>query len=129
MTGALVLIIYSLAVFRVAIMVALERGPDDVFARLRYWVLKQWPESNNPYAIYWVDACDINPATGKATSWQAEGVKCVACLSFWMAMPAGIAIVGREYWPGLFWLIPDMIACALAVSAGAILIEKLRQRV
>jgi hypothetical protein len=56
-----ILIVASLAAWRIARMIAIEEGPFSIFARLR-------------------GAIDPNQK-----SWIGRGLGCMACLSFWIA--------------------------------------------
>lgn len=83
------LIITALAIFatyRVAGMVARERGPRDIFVELRSWA----------------------HATYGERSWVGEGIGCPLCVSFWAALPAGVLLAVHLpllplAWP-LVWL-------------------------
>lgn len=63
MAELLSLLVCALATYRLATDVAWERGPGDAYARLRGWALQRWGHD----------------------SWQAEGVACPVCVSFWAA--------------------------------------------
>lgn len=77
MTFALILLAIG-ATFRTAYLVVHERGPWGTSERLRSWV--------------------VNRYGGK--SWQAEGIGCMLCVSFWAAL----------FWGGLAaWLAPPYI--------------------
>lgn len=62
MTDALEFIVMALAVYRVSALIAIEDGPFDVMASLRGRV--------------------------NQSSWFGRGVRCVVCVSFWLAIPA-----------------------------------------
>lgn len=70
-------ILSTLAVWRVARIVAMEDGPAAAFLHWRSWL------------------------TDKPPSWQwvADGFSCVLCLSFWLALPAALV------WHGEAWLL------------------------
>lgn len=75
-----------LATYRVAGMVARERGPYNLFTDLRSWV----------YLTY------------RETSWQGEGIGCPLCVSVWAAIPFSLLLwvhlpVSAWLWP-LGWL-------------------------
>lgn len=57
------------AAYRAAYMITSERGPFDVFTRLRSWVVERYP----PKKI----------GNTEVPSWQAEGIQCILCVSFW----------------------------------------------
>lgn len=63
------LVLASLAVYRVAVMVAHEDGPWLVFARLRGHAMMHWPE------------------------WVADGLACPRCVSVWAALVIVPAVV------------------------------------
>jgi hypothetical protein len=127
MEAVLMFVVYALATYRAALMLAVERGPRDLFARLRYEVNRRWPVETDPRAFSYLDPSEI--VGGRPTHWIAAGMKCVGCLSFWAGEVAGVIYVARSVWPGV-WHIPfDAIACGLAVSAVAVLIETRRTRV
>lgn len=52
-----------LAAYRLAYLIANERGPFDAGERLRSWVEQAYG----------------------ADSWQSEGINCPLCISFWLA--------------------------------------------
>lgn len=74
MTPALILLAIG-ATFRTAYLVVYERGPWGVSEGLRSWV--------------------VNRYGGK--SWQAEGIGCMLCVSFWAALAwAAVALVAVQ---------------------------------
>lgn len=76
------LILAILATYRIAAMIARERGPYDVFVTVRSWVHMRYGEK----------------------SWQGEGISCPLCISFWTALPIALVIVPDPWlWP-LWWL-------------------------
>lgn len=86
------ILIACLATYRLATDVAWERGPGDAYERLRGWATQRWG----------------------ADSWQAEGVACPICVSFWAA-PALLV---------LYTLIPWLVLW-LAVAGAAALLARL----
>lgn len=112
------LVIYALAVYRVSVMIAQERGPGDVFARLRARVARRWPLAPQQ-AIDYLTPSDTIAAPGHFVSWQAAGIKCANCVSFWVGIVAG----------GVFFAVadvdaitlPDAIAAGLAFSAVTVM--------
>ena len=77
---ALTLILASLIVYRLATDLALMDGPFGAYAKMRGWVAtRSW--------LPW---------------WVQDGVICPVCWSFWMALPAGLAldlsVMGLVYW-------------------------------
>lgn len=77
---ALTLIVASLIVYRLATDLAWEDGPGALYARLRGGVMTR----------------------AGADHWLSAGVTCPICLSFWLALPAGLLIdfglMGIVYW-------------------------------
>lgn len=71
MNDALLFVVFSLAVWRVARIIVAEDGPFDVLARLR-------------------------ERTGvvKQRTWIARGLMCVACISFWLGLIVAIVVFG-----------------------------------
>lgn len=81
------------AAYRIAAMVARERGPSDLFVTIRSWVHGRWGER----------------------SWQGEGINCPLCVSFWAALPLALVITPDPWlWP-LWWLGIAGAAAALFV--------------
>lgn len=98
MSGWLLLLICSLAVYRVARMLAKEDGPWNLFQRFR------------------------NQHTTQG-DWFAVGIRCPLCIGFWLALPVG-AIYALTA-PGTdLWLIP-LYWCGIA--GGAVLLRKFWQ--
>jgi hypothetical protein len=69
------LILAVFAVYRLATDLAWESGPFDLYSKLRGVVITKYG----------------------ASSWQAEGIGCPICWSFWLSLPA-------LYWGPLEWL-------------------------
>lgn len=63
------LLLRILAAYRVAYLVANERGPFDSAESLRGWVERMYG----------------------ADSWQADGINCPLCISFWLAFVVALA--------------------------------------
>lgn len=59
-------ILAMLATYRVARMIALEDGPFDIFSRLQDHVDQK--------------------------TWVGRGLRCVLCVSFWLALPAALLV-------------------------------------
>lgn len=74
------LVLAALAVYRLATDLAWERGPGDGYARLRGRVMARYGPDD----------------------WRSEGIGCPICWSFWLALPAGLALdfgpMGLLYW-------------------------------
>jgi hypothetical protein len=77
-----------LAVYRIAHMLARENGPADLFARLRTFVADRYGDD----------------------SWQADGVACPLCLSFWLSFAIPLA--------------PTPIITVFAIAGGVLLIHR-----
>lgn len=97
-----------LATYRIARMVASERGPFEIFHKLRTAVYKRWPDNpiiERPQG----DTSSFSKEfiTGYTPSWQFDGITCVDCLSFWLAWVTALAL-------------PFVDAATYAVSALAI---------
>jgi len=71
--------IASLAIYRAARMVAEEDGPAFVFKRLR----DRFTDQHSSIAL---------------------GLRCVYCVSFWVALPAAVLLVAFGGWAA--WLFP-----------------------
>lgn len=101
--NALDVAIACMALWRVSAMLSYERGPDDVFVRLRSRVGISPDEDGAPEA--WPE------------TWRALVLVCVWCLSM------NLAIIYAALW----LLAPDaarIVSLPLALSAGAICIER-----
>lgn len=81
------LALLTLAVYRVAYLIAIDEGPFSVIEKMRSRI-------------------DPNQA-----SWLGRGLRCVGCVSFWLALGAALLISGS--W--LDWL---------ALAGGALVIHK-----
>ncbi len=93
-------IIFALATWRLASLLAAESGPYDVFARLRAWAGVEYTPDERVIA----------------NTELARGLVCVWCNSVWIG--AGWALAWY-LWPGSWWL-----AAPLALSAAAVLVQK-----
>lgn len=103
-------VIVTLATYRIARMIADERGPEDAFDKLRTEVYRRWPD---------VVVSQTHSTTGELisvtrSSWQFDGITCVDCLSFWLAWVTALALP-------LYGV--DYVIGALAVSAVCVLIN------
>lgn len=72
-------VLLTLATYRIATDMALERGPFSVFERFRGIFHRRYGED----------------------SWQYEGVGCPICLSFWTSL---LLCVATGYTSPVFWL-------------------------
>jgi hypothetical protein len=77
----------TLAVYRISYMIALEEGPFGMIASIR-------------------ERIDPNQ-----TSWLGRGVRCVACVSFWLSLIAALMIQATA----LEWL---------GIAGGVLLIHR-----
>lgn len=94
-------LIYALATWRLAHLLAGERGPYDVLGKLRA-------------------ACGVGyepDGTVVAETEAAQLITCVWCSSPWLA--AGLWLL-RRVWPGL----GDLITGALAAAAVTVFVER-----
>lgn len=85
-------LVAALAVYRISHMVALERGPYDLFTLARTLTGERYGPR----------------------SWQFEGVNCVLCLSFWLALPVALLLRPR----GITQFILDWLGLAGAVMVA-----------
>jgi hypothetical protein len=106
------LLIYALATFRIASLIAQERGPWDAFGKLRDVCGVRYDDAGQPYALNEV----------------ARMLTCVWCNSVWVAL----------FWLVVKWLWPEhalWLAFSFAVSGAALILyevlewlEQTRQR-
>lgn len=73
-------ILALLATYRVAYLIALERGPFDALTAFRSWILR---------------LCNLDEH-----HWLYDGMTCVRCLSWWLALPC-VALALWGEWGGL----------------------------
>jgi hypothetical protein len=94
-------VILALATWRMTSLLVWEDGPFEMFARIRHVLGVRYDETNMAYG----------------SNWFAKGVVCPACASVWFG----------TLWAVAYWLWPDVwwLALPLALSAGAILMERL----
>lgn len=83
----LTLLLLTFAVYRVAHVIAVDEGPFSVLDAIRTWIA---PDQS---------------------TWLGRGIRCVACISFWLALGAALLIGGSV----LDWL---------AMAGGAFVIHK-----
>lgn len=87
----MIILLATLAVYRVSHMLAQETGPFALCYRFRSWVgdkavVPGLPMQKQPHA------------------WIIEGVTCPLCISFWLALPAAL-FVTVDWWTwSLVWL-------------------------
>lgn len=92
----LILLAAVFATYRLATDVAHERGPYDLYSRLRGRVIARYG----------------------ADDWRSEGVSCPICLSFWIGLVVVLLVLPFStcdiwLWP-LWWLGVSGAAAALA---------------
>jgi hypothetical protein len=92
MSDALAFVILSLAVWRVSRMLTMEDGPADVLQRIR-------------------TALGVH----KQETWVHRGLACVACVSFWIGLFAGVT------WRGVNI---EGVMSGLAISAVSVVLMK-----
>ena len=97
---ALEVVVLVLATWRLTSLLVWEDGPFEMFARLRHLLGVRYDESSLAYG----------------TNRFAKGVVCPACASVWFGTLWGIAY--------LLWNPTWYIALPLALSAGAIIVER-----
>jgi hypothetical protein len=85
-----------LALYRVCVMIAFERGPFDVFIQIRTAVYVKYGEK----------------------SWQFAGIGCPKCASFWLAWIGAL-------WIPLAWSWYPLVALALS-GAVAVIVDMVK---
>jgi hypothetical protein len=93
-----------LATWRLSSLLAQERGPFELFERLRYW-------AGVRYDVY---------SQQDPRNEMARGLVCIWCNSVWIGTPLAVLGVWME---GLPWYWVPLLA--LALSAGAIALNRL----
>lgn len=88
--NALTFVIVVLAVYRVSVLIAQDEGPFSLLERARGRI--------DPHQA----------------SWMGRGLRCVGCVSFWVALAAAL-LIGAADWVWVW----------LAVAGGAMLIHRL----
>lgn len=90
------LILSTLASYRIASMIAKERGPFDAFRKLRMSILEY---------------------TGDDSHWLYDGITCIMCVGLYISF--GISLLtGKSGWY-------RKVLTALAVSGGVNIIKKI----
>lgn len=97
--GAVDVLVLALAAWRTTSLFVSERGPFDVFGRLRHLAGIRYGQAP-PFEPY-------------GTNWFAEGLACSWCASVWFGAAWALAYF---VWRDVVW-----VALPLALSAGAIL--------
>ena len=98
----LTLIVLTLATWRIASLLAIEDGPDQIFAKLRHWAGVRYDEHSQPYG----------------ETELAKGLLCLWCNSVWVGT---LFTFLHLLAPGVAFV----LAFPLALSAGAIMWERL----
>lgn len=93
-------VVLALATWRLTSLLVWEDGPFEMFAKLRHLLGVRYDEGNQPYG----------------SNWFAKGVVCPACASVWFGLFWGIMY--------LLWKPSWMVALPLALSAGAMMVER-----
>lgn len=102
------LLIDGLACFRLAVLLAEDAGPAHMFTRLRSWLKRE---------------ARAHPAVRKSA--VHEGIECLRCNSVWIAYP--VAIYALFYQDGPKWvvMVGDLFLLSMALSAIAILFQRM----
>lgn len=103
------LILISLITWRLAVLLVVDGGPGDVFARLRLWATGE----SGTYVE--TTSGGIVEFPGRVIPWLGGMLTCVGCASLWMA-PVAYAVVR--------WA-PDEIALIAAAWGAATLAHRL----
>ena len=98
--AALAFAVLALAVFRVAVLVAVEAGPWALTSRWRAWVERRRGGGG------W------DAQAGEYDDWVTEGVHCPWCVAFWLALPAALA------WGALVGAAPVLVVAAWPAMAA-----------
>lgn len=107
----LTLAIYSLAVFRMSILLADDSGPWKLISRFRAWLKRAEKKS---------------PALKKSD--VAHGAECLRCNGLWFALPiAAYAYFRRHLIEGVVAGV-DIFIVAMALSAISILLNRIPKR-
>lgn len=109
MTYALTkLLVYSLAVYRVALLLSDDDGPYKMFSKLRSWLKREARE---------------HPAVRKSAIRQ--GITCIRCASIWVAAPVAVWAIFYSQLPRWLAMLGDGFIFMLALSMAAILLHRL----
>lgn len=80
-----VTVIYTLSVYRIAMMVGLERGPADWVAKFHQRLRLRFPPP--------ADAVEYLPPDQAKKHWIVAGAECPNCISFWLAPIAAVLVL------------------------------------
>lgn len=98
--AALSFAVLALAVYRVALLLAVEAGPWALAERWRAWVERRRGGGG------W------DAQVGEYGDWLSEGVHCPWCVAWWLALPAALA------WGALTGASPALVAAAWPAMAA-----------
>ena len=105
--GAALIAIYTMAVYRIA-MLSLERGPADLAAKLRHYLRLRFPPPAN--------GAEYLPPDQSQKHWIVAGSECPNCASFWFA-PFAVALIALHFIaPGWALYVCDGVALWFAMS-------------
>lgn len=93
-------IVWGLVVFRLALLITIERGPYAAFEKLRRWVGAKASAHGDGV---WLEL--------------AEAFHCPYCLGVWLSVPAGLLIEGFTLDAAVYWLAVSGVA---AVATGIV---------
>lgn len=102
------LLIYSLAVFRLALFFSSDLGPWGFASKLRSF-LKREAKTNKPLR----------------DSKLHIGVGCLRCEALWMAAPIGAYATYKPMLPNWFISGAELVILVLALSSAAILLHRM----
>lgn len=107
----LTLTVDALATFRLALMLSSDVGPFAVFTKLRSFLKREAKESKP------LRASKIH-----------EGIECSRCSSVWCAIPIATYAYCRRFLADWFCAAVDVLLVALALSAIAVLLNRIPKR-
>lgn len=97
------LLLAIFATFRLSYLIIYERGPWSLAERLRSWVVGRYGPK----------------------SWQGEGIQCILCVSFWLALPwATLALWGSGILTPLLLLVAWQGVAGACLALNAWLIRR-----
>lgn len=102
---------YSLAVYRLALMLSSDLGPWSVFEKLRSF-LKREAKHNKPLR----------------DSKFHVGIDCIRCDSVWLAIPVAAYAAGRHLLVNWVTIPADIFLSAMALSAIAVLLNRIPKK-
>lgn len=102
------LLFYSLAVYRLALMLSSDLGPWSAFAKLRSF-LKREAKNNKPLRDSKVHI----------------GIECIRCDSVWVAIPVATYAAFRHQLENYVTIPADIFLSGMALSALAIIFNRI----